>query len=104
MKKIEDLQALINERAEEKLKKDIRDFSDSIKSAFGGKGQTDLFPKVEYKALKQTPYWFFEPQREYMTEVFNNLLPGYIERETKDFFAQVENLRNDVDNLLNSEF
>lgn len=104
MKKVKDLQDLINEKAIQRLDKDLYEAMKLIRTNSILKRTSD-FPQISMGEglKKQHPYWFFETGSEYMNKVKEYLLPIYIEEETKMFMSKVDNLQGQIDELLNNQ-
>lgn len=101
-KEIKDIQALINKRAENKLKQDISRAAKVIADSLIGKPNdaATTFP-TQKSPNGESPYFFFAENGDYFKGVFKNLLPKYIEDESLAFVNEIEGLKRQVDHLLN---
>jgi hypothetical protein len=100
MEKIKDLQTLLENRAKEKIMKDIRKYLNDFKN-------NNLFKAIQNmqspNATKKMSDWIhYEGQGYCFNEIFDALLPEYIETESKDFLSKVENIQGEIDELRDS--
>lgn len=104
MENLKDIQSLINQRAEKKLKKDIAKTAKMISESLIGKAndKATTFP-TQKNPNGESPYFFFAENGDYFQGVFKNLLPKYIEDESLAFMNEIENIKNQVENLLNDQ-
>jgi hypothetical protein len=91
-KKINNLQQIINKRAEDKLNADIQEISKYLQT------KSNLLRKVQLhytttknstqidRTLDDLLYW----QKELRTEVYNANIEDYIKKETKLFLEEIE--------------
>lgn len=109
----ETVQAIINKKAEQRLDKDLRDIyefvsGNKILQKTDDKGNdAKPLPKLgmgkEELNTNTYPYWFFQSNKPYMMALQEHFLPIYIKKETEMFMQKIEELRNDVDVLLDSK-
>jgi len=105
MNKLKDIQQLINERAEHKLRSDLEKFRKYLHSELA-MGLIDIGAQISVEingkkenlrnALWSTDSSIFKMLKE-------DQLPKYIESETKNFLNKVDSIREDVDELMNNK-
>lgn len=119
---INTLQDTINKRAAKRLDADLVDICNFVRGNRLLQRNDDKFPKLTFQMAPkqdqkretktQSPYWVFQYQasgREnfassvYMDDLRAYWLPIYIEEETKAFMDKIDEIRNDVDGLLDRE-
>jgi hypothetical protein len=100
---MKDIQAIITQRAEERLKNDIENYFRQIKS-------NPIFKEIQgckvdtldgSRILNMDD--FFYPCRSWAgyDKVFSGLRNEYVEKESKDFMSKVDQIKEDIDSLLN---
>lgn len=106
MRKITDLQALIERRATKRLDKDLRDLSHSV----GGNRllrHNELTPPIQQRvddkwivrSMEQLLYF----EGSYMKTLREKWLPTYIEEESATFLQEVDSLKSRVDELFDNQ-
>lgn len=124
-KKIQDIQEIINQRAQKKLDADLLKMSETIRSfplfrnMNDGGSMPGIYSRVESRQghenetpvyKEHTVYDFFSAWEnrandirysQYMTKLRAYWLTEYIQRETQDFFQKIDRLESDVNDLLN---
>jgi hypothetical protein len=101
---LKNIQQLIDEKAENRLNKDLDDMRTTILSIGVLTATTEsAFPDLEYGGKKTKPYWFFNLNGEFRRALYNYWLPIYKTREAENFLKRVEDLESEVDNLMNAQ-
>ncbi len=99
---IKGIQELINERAESKLRSDIKKLHQPLKEQYY-KLLDDI--KVNVGTSEKPSYCQLSlilGSDGFEKTIIDKNIQKYIEAETKEFLEKVESLRDDVDNLLNN--
>lgn len=108
MAEIKDLQKLIEEKAEKRLDEDISKLSNLVRGnkLIEGVGVPGIFlqipdPPKEGRMVHISIRDMFYYSHTYMTRLKEFWLPKYIQEESELFMKKVDEIREDVDNLLN---
>lgn len=102
MENIMDLNQLLKERAEKKLRSDINAYLNQIRENqfFRQLKSVNICTKEDKRESLWT--WTWENSGEAFEMIMEKCLPQYIEDESKAFIEKVESIRQDVDNLLSN--
>lgn len=99
METITDLQTLIDEKAIYKLKSEIKKISEVIRANRLFRNSQE-FPQLGFKDKYNTPFWIFKHDSDFMDAIYDYWLPIYKEEAAKEFIQTVQELKENVDNLL----
>lgn len=102
MKPIKDIQALLSERAEKKLDKELMAIRDYLHSGVAANllelgDEVTLTIDGNTRPLREA-IWYTD--RPVFKRIKEKLLPQYIENETKAFVKEVDGLRKQVENIV----
>lgn len=102
MKSLPDIQQLINDRAEKRLKDDLEAMRKTIINMPILSPTQSPFPMLKFGESQHYAKWFFnDGVGTFYEAVYNYWLPIYKNREAQNFLADVERLKSDVNDLMN---
>lgn len=103
MKSLPNIQELIDEKATNRLEKDLCDMRDTILNIPILRQTGDGIPKIQFGDNQSQPYWFFNRSEPYAKALYEYWLPIYKNQETENFLKRVEELESNVNDLLNTQ-
>lgn len=103
-KLVSDIQQLINDRADNKLKADLRKLHNLLYNGEGYEMLKDISVNVGTPEKPRTnTLAYILGSGGFENEIIEKNTERYRAKETKEFLAKVDSLRQDVDNLLDNQ-
>jgi hypothetical protein len=103
MKNLKDVQQLINDKADARLKKDLSSISNQLYNGIGYNLLKDIYINVgTTDKPRSISLIYILSDSGLAGKIIEANTERYREEENKNFLEKVESLRNDVDELLNN--